>query len=88
MTGFIYIAKSEKSNRYYIGSTNCPERRILEHNAGKTESLRGHIPVKIVFQQEYPSLIDARRMELRLKKMKSRVILDAIVRDQKIKSGL
>ena len=29
---YIYIIYSEKADRYYIGHTNDPERRLIEHN--------------------------------------------------------
>ena len=35
MKGFIYILRSFKNNRYYIGSTNNLTRRIKEHIQGK-----------------------------------------------------
>ncbi len=82
---YVYILRSRLTGRYYIGSTNDINRRIIEHNAGKTVSLRGHVPLDIVFRKEYATLLEARRMEMRLKKKKSRVILEAIVRDQEIK---
>lgn len=84
---FLYILQSEKSGRYYIGCTNDLSRRLIEHNAGKTASLKNLRPLKLVFQQEYREASLARRMELRLKKLKSRVILDRIIRDQRVDTG-
>ena len=81
----VYILKSEKTGRYYIGSTNDINRRISEHNAGKTKSLRYLRPLKIVFKKEFHVLEEARRVEIKLKKLKNRDILERIIEDQEIK---
>jgi putative endonuclease len=85
---FLYILESLKNGRYYIGSTNDLVRRILEHNSGKTKSLRSIRPLKIVFQKEFENITDAKNAERKLKKMKSRVILQKIIEDQDIHLGL
>jgi putative endonuclease len=85
---FVYILQSVKSGRYYIGSTNDLIRRLSEHRAGKTSSLRSMLPVELVFSKEYPSLLVARRMEKKLKRFKSRDIIGTIVSDGEIMSGL
>ena len=78
---YVYILQSQKSGRYYIGSTNNVERRLLEHNSGQTRSLLNHRPLIVVFRKGYLTNLEARRCELRLKKLKSRVILDRIVKE-------
>ena len=77
----VYILQSEKNGRYYIGSTNNLERRIVEHNGGKTISLKYLRPLKLVFQKEFPTLAAARNAEQKLKKYKNRSIIEQIIRD-------
>lgn len=84
---FLYILQSKKNNRYYIGSTNNLERRILEHNSGKTKSLKYIRPLKIVFQKEYVRDSDARKIEKQLKKLKNKNIISRIVLEQELKLG-
>ncbi len=84
----LYILQSEKNGRYYIGSTSNLVRRLSEHNSGKTLSLRFLLPLKLVFSQKYPSLIHARAMEQKLKKFKNKDILERIIKDKKITTGL
>lgn len=81
----VYILQSEKNKRYYVGSTNNLERRLKEHNSGKTLSIRFTKPYSIVFSQEFDSIELARKIELRLKKYKSRKILEKIIQDKVIK---
>lgn len=85
--GFVYILQSEKTGRYYIGSTVDVERRLGEHNSGQTVSLRYQRPLRVVFQKKYDTILEARRSELLLKKYKSRKILEQIISDKEIKLG-
>ena len=84
---YTYILQSEKTGRYYIGSTNDLNRRLTEHNSGHTRSLLNQRPLKVVFYKEYANMIEARSMERKLKKLKSRDIIERIVRDQHLKLG-
>ena len=83
---YVYILQSERNGKYYIGSTNNIERRLLEHNYGKTKSLQHILPVRLVFKQEFGTLLEARKVELKSKKNKSRSIIERIIEDGKITS--
>lgn len=84
---YLYILKSVKNNRYYIGSTNNIERRLLEHNSGKTKSLKYLRPLKLVFKKEFMIDADAKAIERKLKKFKNKNILESIIKDQRIIMG-
>jgi len=72
MKYFVYIAKSLRtSGYYYTGYSSDPTRRLAEHNAGRTLSLRKHMPLEIIRIEEYNSRIEARRRELKIKSFKS-----------------
>jgi len=58
---------------------------LTEHNSGKTKSIRFSRPFKLVFSQKYNSIGEARKIEVRLKKLKSRTILNRIIKEEKIK---
>lgn len=81
---YLYILYSAKRDRYYIGSTPDIERRVKQHNQGKTISTKVGIPWKLVFTHTTESLIEARRLEYRLKSWKDRHMIDRIVLDQKL----
>lgn len=85
---FVYILQSQKNGKYYIGSTNNLERRLSEHNGSKTQSLKYLQPLILVFKKEFVDIKDARKMKLKLKRLKNKNIINQIVRDQKIKMGL
>ena len=56
---FVYILKSEIENKFYTGHTNDLSRRLLEHNSGKHYYAKRFIPWKLVYTEEYNTLVDA-----------------------------
>jgi putative endonuclease len=68
--GWVYIIQSLKNGRYYIGSTTDIERRLMEHNLGKSKYTSELLPWKLVFSQNYNNLLMARKIEYWLKKQK------------------
>jgi putative endonuclease len=75
----LYILKSCKKNRYYVGHTNDLERRINEHNSGQTKSTKPYLPWKIVFRKEYENKSDAYFAEMFIKKKKSRSFIEKLI---------
>lgn len=70
---YVYILKSELTGRYYIGYSDSPERRLLEHNSGKVKSTRPFRPWIKVYQEihETETLAIKREKEIKLKKSRS-----------------
>ncbi len=52
---YVYVLKSLKDGNLYTGVTTDLRRRLREHNAGKTKSLRARRPLRLVFTKAYPS---------------------------------
>jgi putative endonuclease len=65
---FLYILKSLKDLGYYIGVTDNIERRLVEHNKGKTKSIKSRIPFECVYKESFGTMTEARRRENQLKK--------------------
>ena len=63
MKYFIYILKSINYDKTYIGITNNLERRLKEHNAGKSIYTRRFKPWEIVYTEELPDRTAARKKE-------------------------
>jgi predicted GIY-YIG superfamily endonuclease len=82
--GFVYILKDD-SSRYYIGSTTDVDRRGVQHSSGHTPSTHRMKNPKLVLKQEYPTLEIARKIELKLKKLKRKDYIEKIIADGKIK---
>ena len=64
---YVYILESEIDNRLYKGLTNNLERRIYEHNIGKTKSTKGYRPWKLVYCEKFQDKEEARKRELYFK---------------------
>jgi putative endonuclease len=60
---YVYIIHSEKFNKFYTGFTENVQRRLKEHNKGKTKSTKAFIPWKLVFTQECRTRTEARIKE-------------------------
>lgn len=63
----VYVIKSKVDGRLYVGFTENLERRVKEHNAGKTKSTKGYLPWTLVFQEEVNERSLARKREKYLK---------------------
>ena len=65
---YVYTAQSKKDKGLYIGFTSDLKKRIKEHNAGKTKSIKHRTPFELVYYEAYLNKIDARKREIELKK--------------------
>ena len=45
---YVYVIKSEKDGRFYVGMCMDLARRIREHNAGKRFSTKGLLSLEVV----------------------------------------
>ena len=84
---WVYILYSTRLDRYYVGSTPNIEQRVREHNRGMTPSTSTGHPWSCVFTHQTENLIEARRVEYRIKKWKSRSLIERVVQDQILRIG-
>ena len=77
----VYILQSLKNTRYYVGSTADKGKRLLEHNAGKVKATRLWCPFVMKAFISCSSITEAKRSELRLKRYKSRKVLEKVIKD-------
>ncbi len=64
---YVYILKSQKTKKLYIGFTSDLRRRFIEHNKGITKSTKHGIPWKLVYYESFQSKLDAVKRENALK---------------------
>ena len=50
---YVYVLKSVKDNKHYIGSTEDLKRRIEEHMRGEVESTKGRRPIILEYYEAY-----------------------------------
>ncbi|PIR89308.1 MAG: hypothetical protein COU07_00200 [Candidatus Harrisonbacteria bacterium CG10_big_fil_rev_8_21_14_0_10_40_38] len=81
MPHFVYILKSSKDGRRYVGSTSNVKKRIEEHNSGKNISTRYRIPLILIFQKEFRDGQSDLRYEKWLKKQKGGITVRKLIED-------
>jgi len=81
MAFHLYILFSKSKNKYYIGHTNNIDRRLSEHNSGQTKSTKTGTPWELVLTKEFDSNVEANKVELYLKRMKSRKYIEKFIDD-------
>ena len=76
---FVYVLYSEKAKRRYVGMSSDPDRRLLEHNGGHTQSTKAYLPWVKVYTESFETLIEARNREKYLKSGIGREFLNKIL---------
>ena len=59
----MYVLRSEKDGRLYVGFTENLKRRISEHNSRKTKSTKGYRPWELVYYESLETRTEARKRE-------------------------
>ena len=67
---WVYIIKSCKTGKFYIGHTSDLPRRIADHNRGKSRSVRNRGPFDLVYKEEFLDRAAAVRREKEIKRYK------------------
>ena len=80
---YVYVLRSLKDGRLYKGFTLDLDRRIIEHNSGKTKSTKGYLPWKLVYYEEVKTRIEAREREKYFKSGMGREYLKNIINKSK-----
>ena len=80
---WVYILFSKKIDKYYVGACTDLDRRFYEHNLGRSKFTSTGIPWELVYTEEWEDLVLAKQRELKIKKMKSRVYIQELIRKGK-----
>jgi putative endonuclease len=65
---YVYLLKSERDEKFYIGCTDSIERRLSEHNSGRTKSTKNRRPFLLVGYKEFEDKGKARFFEYNVKR--------------------
>ena len=66
----VYVLKSLKDEKHYVGYTKNLERRLEDHNRGKSPSVRDRGPFILVYKENKVSRQEAIRREREIKSYK------------------
>ena len=67
---YVYILKSLKDNKYYIGSSSDVNSRLAFHNSNRQRSTRYRTPFVLVYVEEFPDKARAEKREKQIKSFK------------------
>jgi len=72
---FVYVLRSQKDHKRYIGFTDNLERRLDEHNSGMVKSTKNRRPFKLIYFEEYENKSEAIKREREIKAKKGKFII-------------
>lgn len=78
MNYFVYYLKSDSAKKSYVGITADLNRRLSEHNSGKSSYTKRYMPWKMIYNEFCGSLENARIREKYLKSAVGRKFLKKI----------
>lgn len=60
---YLYILRSFKDNKLYIGATVNIQKRINQHNNGQSKSTKYRRPLFLIYSEQYMSKNEAMKRE-------------------------
>jgi len=72
---YVYVLRSLKDGKKYIGYSSDLKKRLAEHNNGKVKITKNRLPFELEYYEAYKTEIQARRQELFYKTGQGRRIL-------------
>jgi predicted GIY-YIG superfamily endonuclease len=80
MLYFVYIIKSLKHHRFYVGMTSDFEQRLISHNLGLNTSTKNGAPwIKVWLSTSFELKHDALVFERKIKKRGAQRFLDELL---------
>jgi len=64
---YIYILSSQQTQRFYVGSTEDVEQRLIQHNTGKSKSTRAGVRWELLHTECFTTRSDAMLREQKIK---------------------
>ena len=68
----VYVLKSRVADKSYVGSTDNIERRLAEHNIGKSKFTSRYKPWELIYAEEFSTREEALKREKYLKSANGR----------------
>jgi putative endonuclease len=79
---YIYAIESQLDRRIYVGLTENIEKRLEQHNKGKTKSTKAYCPWVIKYFETASTRLDARKKEKYLKSGVGKEFLKGLIRSR------
>ncbi len=76
---YVYLLQSDLDASYYIGFTENPEQRLIQHNNGESTYTKRKTPWKIVYLEVFSLKSEALKREKFLKKQRNKDFYQRLV---------
>ena len=76
---YVYAIKSDVRKYIYVGLTNDPKRRFIQHNSGRSKTTQPYAPFKIIHLESFKTRPEARLREEYLKSGTGKEYLKSLV---------
>jgi len=83
---YVYVLRSLKDGKHYVGHTQDLDNRIEEHNRGKSKSVRGRGPFVLIYKEPYQLRCQAMKRERQIKSYKGGESFKQLTSNQTIDS--
>jgi putative endonuclease len=77
---YVYVLRSLKDNKRYVGLTSDISRRLREHQNGLVKSTRHRRPFELIYYESYENKSEAMKREKFFKTGKGREFLNSLSR--------
>ena len=82
MEAFLYILRSKKTGRNYVGACRDLDIRLSQHNhpgINPSRVTRGGGPWELIYSQRFDTVAEALRAERYVKRMKTRKFIEKLI---------
>ena len=79
---YVYIIYSKKTDRYYTGHSKDVDNRLVKHNKRHSAATKAGVPWRLEKKIAFSTKSEAIKAENWIKRMKSRRIIEQIIRDK------
>jgi len=78
---FVYVLQSLKDYSFYIGQCDDLDRRMSKHSEGMSKYTASKRPLRLIYFEVYQTRIEAIKRETAIKKMKSKIYIQTLVKN-------
>ncbi|MFA6343333.1 MAG: GIY-YIG nuclease family protein [Candidatus Gracilibacteria bacterium] len=68
---YVYVLRSKKDGKCYIGQSSDLEQRLSYHNKGRVKSTRKRLPFMLIYKELFKTRAEAMKREKYLKSLKN-----------------
>ncbi len=78
---YVYILRSLKDKKFYIGSTSILKDRLKRHFQGRSRATKNRRPLKLVYKEKFKIKREAIKRECYIKSKKSAKYTKRLIRE-------